>query len=285
MDYPGKFAIETVLGCNLRCVECAVGSELVQRKHGVMSYERYLAVMEKISAHASYIYLHRWGEPMLNPDIYAMIAHASRTCRTNISTNGVLMDDAAAKKLITSGVSEIIVSIDGMTQAVYEKYRRNGDVRKALSSLVHLVKYNRLYGDRVDISPQFIVFEHNRHQMREFSEMCGKLGLRPIFKAPYLRGTSRLKASGIPGLVRVKAERPQERRDAMKSCGVDTVTNILLDGSVVPCCYDHNAEMTFGNIFRESLEDIWDKATYVAFRDAVVTGNAPLFCMKNCLMD
>ena len=121
--------------------------------------------------------------------------------------------------------------------------------------------------------------------MREFSEMCGKLGLRPIFKAPYLRGTSRLKASGIPGLVRVKAERPQERRDAMKSCGVDTVTNILLDGSVVPCCYDHNAEMTFGNIFRESLEDIWDKATYVAFRDAVVTGNAPLFCMKNCLMD
>lgn len=43
--------------------------------------------------------------------------------------------------------------------------------------------------------------------------------------------------------------------------------------------------MTFGNIFRESLEDIWDKATYVAFRDAVVTGNAPLFCMKNCLMD
>ena len=85
MDYPEKFAIETVLGCNLRCVECAVGSELVQRKHGVMSYERYLAVMEKISAHASYIYLHLWGEPMLNPDIYAMIAHASRTCRTNIS--------------------------------------------------------------------------------------------------------------------------------------------------------------------------------------------------------
>ena len=181
MDYPGKFAIETVLGCNLRCVECAVGSELVQRKHGVMSYERYLAVMEKISAHASYIYLHLWGEPMLNPDIYAMIAHASRTCRTNISTNGVLMDDAAAKKLITSGVSEIIVSIDGMTQAVYEKYRRNGDVRKALSSLVHLVKYNRLYGDRVDISPQFIVFEHNRHQMREFiNSDCGLSSRRLI---------------------------------------------------------------------------------------------------------
>lgn len=50
MDYPEKFAIETVLGCNLRCVECAVGSELVQRKHGVMSSDCGLSSRRLICA-------------------------------------------------------------------------------------------------------------------------------------------------------------------------------------------------------------------------------------------
>ena len=284
MRYPEIFALETVLGCNLRCVECAVGSGLVTRKHGCMGYEQYLSIMDKIKDHARLLYLHLWGEPMLNPQIYRMIEHASQYTRTNISTNGRLLDAAAAEKLITSGVAEIIVSIDGMTQHVYEKYRKNGDVGKALSALIRLAKCNALHGNKVAICPQFIAFSHNKHQMQEFADLCFKLNLSPSFKAPYLRGISKLKHSGIPDLVRPKAEHPQDRREIMRGCGVDNSTNILLDGSVVPCCYDHNGEVVFGNIFEESFEDIWNNPAYVAFRDQVTTGNAPLFCMKNCLM-
>ena len=47
MRYPDIFALETVLGCNLRCVECAVGSGLVTRKHGYMGYEQYLPLWIK----------------------------------------------------------------------------------------------------------------------------------------------------------------------------------------------------------------------------------------------
>ena len=31
---------------------------------------------------------------------------------------------------------------------------------------------------------------------------------------------------------------------------------VLVDGSVVPCCLDHNGDITLGNLFKQSLDDI-----------------------------
>ena len=75
---------------------------------------------------------------MLNKDIISMSQYASAFCKTNISTNGISLTTEKAEELITSGVTDIIVSIDGVTQDVYEKYRKGGNVKKAMSSLESL---------------------------------------------------------------------------------------------------------------------------------------------------
>lgn len=282
---PTTFAVETVLGCNLKCRECAVGAGLITRKHGMLSYDEYLAIAEKIAPYSKYLYLHLWGEPMLNPDINRMLTHASSYTATNISTNGNTLDARGCRELISSGVTDIIVSIDGVSQGVYEHYRVKGDVQRALDSLVMLQRFNTEFQLGVHISPQFIVFEHNRHEMREFDDFCRKLGLVPTFKAPYIREGSTLRPSGIAAFERARSEGDAARKKAMRGCpNARDVVTILLDGSVVACCYDHNRATCFGNIFTDSLEEIWGSDKYQTFRRRIQEGDAPDYCMQECLM-
>lgn len=107
-----------------------------------MKYERFQVIADKVRPFAQYFYLHLWGEPMLNPDIIKIIRYASEFTTTNISTNGMSMTATKAEELITSGVSDIIISVDGVSQEVYEQYRVGGNVDKVLATLEMLQNLN-----------------------------------------------------------------------------------------------------------------------------------------------
>ena len=111
---PTTFAIETVLGCDLKCPECAAGGDFIRRKKGLLQFDQFKVIADKIRPFCKYLYLHIWGEPMLNKEIFKMIEYASAFTHTNISTNGQSLSQEKARKLIRSGVTDIIVSIDGI---------------------------------------------------------------------------------------------------------------------------------------------------------------------------
>jgi MoaA/NifB/PqqE/SkfB family radical SAM enzyme/SAM-dependent methyltransferase len=283
---PRIFTVETSLACELKCPECERGTDLVTRKKGVLSLEKFKIIAEKIKPFGpQYLYLHLYGEPMLNPEIISIIRHASTFSKTNISTNGMSLTEEKADQLITSGVTDVIVSIDGVTQETYEKYRVGGDVGKAFHSLEMLHSLNLNYGSHVNIVPQFVVFGHNQSEMTAFSEYCNSIGLQPTFKAPHIRHPSSFSFSDIPQFIRPHFPDVATQRQAMSAC-VDPreVFTILLDGSVVICCYDYNGMTSFGNIFEQSVLEIWNSPKCRQFRWDIISGKAPLFCTGNCLL-
>ena len=282
---PATFTIETSLACNLKCPECALGGGMIQRPKGFMTFDDFKILADKIRPYVKYLYLHLWGEPMLNPDIFAMIRYASAFTRTNISTNGMNMTPEMAEELITSGVTEIIVSIDGVTQEVYEQYRVGGDVHKAFTSLTMLQQLNIKHGSRVNISPQFVVFRHNQHEMPQYQKACHTIGLQPTFKAPYIRTiNSRIAYSDDPKFSRPHYSDIPPLKKAMMECPnpVDVFT-VLMDGSVVICCHDYAGHTSFGNLFHQDVLAIWQSRHYRKFRESILTGHAPDFCVKNCM--
>lgn len=282
---PNTFTVETILGCQLSCRECAIGGGLVKRTHGVLSFLAFKKIARKIEPYCQYLYLHLWGEPLLNTDILQMIRYASTFTRTNISTNANNLDPELAEALIDSGVTDIIVSIDGMTQEVYEQYRQGGSLEKACHGLVLLQKFNARHDRKVNIAPQFLVFGHNQHQMTSFSEFCHANDLKPAFKAPYIRKDSVLSHSDHGQYVREKSTNPDLRRKNMTQCpnALDVFT-IHRDGAVVCCCYDHNQTESFGNIFEQPVADIWEGTRFRQFRTGILKGNPPPFCMEHCLL-
>jgi MoaA/NifB/PqqE/SkfB family radical SAM enzyme len=282
---PSTFAIETSLVCNLKCPECALGGNMIDREKGLLTFERFKIIAEKIRPFAKLIYLHLWGEPMLNPDIFSMIRYATSFASTHISTNALTLDGVSAEELIGSGVSEILVSIDGATQQVYQIYRVGGNLQKALNALKKLQRLNVSHGDKVKIVPQFIVFKHNQHEMKQFEKICGELHLEASFKAPYIRNDhSHLACADDPRYIRPHFPTVSDMRFAMTGCqNPKDVFTILLDGSVVACCHDYKRMTCFGNIFDQDLLEIWNSRKFRQFRWDVLTGNAPKFCLTECM--
>ncbi len=282
---PTLFAVETVLGCDLKCPECAVGGGFVRRKKGVMSLDRFKIIADKIRPYCDHLYLHIWGEPMLNPDIYDMIRYAARFTRTNISTNGKQLSDGKAEKLIASGVSEVIVSIDGVTQEVYEQYRAGGCVEKAVNALARLQHYNQIYGRKVQIIPQFIVMRHNQHEMDHFRRLCHSMDLQPTFKAPYIRNPkSKFRRPDLEEYHRPTYADTTRLKAAMAECNsVRRDFNILLDGTVVICCHDYGGFTNFGNIFERDVMEIWNSGAYAGARLDTMSSRPPKFCLENCM--
>ncbi|MCE1225283.1 MAG: glycosyltransferase [Geobacteraceae bacterium] len=258
---------------------------MITRPKGYMTFEQFRIIADKIRPYCRYLYLHLWGEPMLNPDIIQIIRYASQFTACNISTNGMCLTPQLAEELILSGVRDILFSIDGMTQETYQQYRVGGDVNKALMNLKMLQYLNQKHGNRVVISPQFVVFRHNQHEMRAFRNFCALFGLEASFKAPYIRGGhSNLCNSDFPEYVRKSYPDKSSRAKAMSGCpDPRDVMTILLDGSVVACCYDHNNSNCFGNIFQQDAMDIWNSGRFMAFRQQVAIGNPPNFCLESCL--
>lgn len=281
---PKFFTIETVLGCNLKCPECAIGGGFIDRRKGVMRLPQFRLLFDKVKPHCQYLFPHLWGEPTLNPDLARMIAYAIQHTRVNISTNAVRLQPKQIDELIVAGPTDLIVSVDGVSQGVYEQYRRKGDVEKAKANIRLLQEANMRHGGRVKIIPQFIVFEHNKHEMRPFKDYCNALGLEVHFKAPYTRKGDRVQPTEIAQYRRPEFETLGELQVAMAECSAprnDMV--VLLDGSVVVCCHDYNGVTTMGNLFDQTVEEIWHSEKYRQFRHQVMSGKAPQYCQDYCM--
>ncbi len=282
---PKTFTIETALACNLHCPECAIGGGMITRAKALLTFDQYKIIADKMRPFAKYVYLHLWGEPLLNKEIFKMLRYTADFAKTNISTNALLLDEEKAEALVTSGVTDVIVSIDGFTQEVYAQYRVGGKVKDALAALKLLQETNLKHGGRVNLIPQFIVFKHNQHEKELFREYCNSLGLQAFLKSPYIRtGTGKFEKSDHPEHWRPEYADTAALRQGMRDCNnPKEVLTMLVDGSCVICCHDYSRVTCFGNIFKQSVLDIWDSPAYRQYRWNILTGHASDFCVNHCM--
>tara|TARA_B100001175_G_C19443918_1_gene607709 strand:- start:279 stop:1232 length:954 start_codon:yes stop_codon:yes gene_type:complete len=283
--YPKVFYVETVLACNLACPECVIGIDGVERTKGIIKPKEFNIISKKIEKHAKLVYLHKWGEPTMNKNIYDYIEMVSDYAHVHISTNSLLLNEEKIEKLITKGCGTLIVSIDGFSQEVYQKYRVGGKVEIALRNLKLISSINKKYGDPVYVIPQFIVFEHNYDEIKLFQKFCEEIELIPRFKNPYIRYGDKVKPSKDPKYKK-KTYEPLEHIEAIKTCNsLLNVMTITVNGDVILCSQDYNGSKGFiGNILDEnsSVESIWDGEYFTEMRNKALSGNPCDLCLKNC---
>lgn len=109
--------------CNASCLYCphTVYRDVWKNRH------LSLTVLEKLLpaiANTKLVFLQGWGEPFLNPDIFAMIALANEAgCQVGTTTNGMLLDGWRMNRLLECGLDIISFSIAGLDD-------RNDTLRK-----------------------------------------------------------------------------------------------------------------------------------------------------------
>ena len=138
---PISVSIEPTTACNLRCPECPSGLRNFTRPTGNLKQELFRQVIDELHRELWALTFYFQGEPFINPGFLDMVRYASaRGIYTSTSTNAHFLDEANAEAAVRSGLSRLIISLDGTDQATYEAYRKEGTLSKVIDGAERIVK-------------------------------------------------------------------------------------------------------------------------------------------------
>ena len=291
---------ETTSGCNLECVHCRridVAAELAKQD---MTTEQGIAFIDSLAECAKPILVFSGGEPLYRKDIFTLARHAqSRGLTTALATNGTLIDDETANKIVAAGFQRVAISIDGADADTHDRFRGiPGSFARALSGFLRL----RRRGMSMQINSTLA--RHNAAQRETLYELALAVGadalhifmLVPVgcgvqisadnqlpadeyesilnwFYDKSKEGKLQTKATCAPHYYRIMRQRAKAEgvKLSFATHGMDAVTRGCLAGSAV-CFVSHKGEVypcgylpvVSGNVQRQSFSDIWEKSPVFA---------------------
>ncbi len=288
---PTSISIEPTNFCNLTCRECPTGAKTLIRSKGNMNFILYKKIIDQIYAELSGLILYFQGEPFLNEDLFEMIKYAnSKNLYTYCSTNAHFLNDKNAKSTIESKLDELIISLDGTTQDVYELYRKGGSLNKVIEGTKKIVQLKKEWEiDKPFLKFQFLVINPNEHQMNNAKKLAIDLDVDEIvFKTAQIydfeNGNPLLPANSKYSRYKKQKNGTYKIKNKLKNRCWRVWANpvITVDGSVIPCCFDKDAKYAFGNLKYQSFKGIWESEGYQSFRQQILDNRKSIDICRNC---
>lgn len=113
MLLPKIIQIEVTTHCQLRCVFCPHTILVKEWNRAHLSWEAFSSLLPFVR-HTKLIHLQGWGEPLLHPRLWDMAAAIKeKRGRVSVTTNAVLLDEAAAREIRRIGIDMVAVSLAG----------------------------------------------------------------------------------------------------------------------------------------------------------------------------
>ena len=226
----------------------------------MLSREEFLILASKIRPHTEYLYFHLMGEPLLHPLLCEFLEIAGDLgFKVMITTNGTLLDEKAEILCQSTALHKVNISLQsfeanvtGELKAYLNKCIRFADKANAAGKRCEFRLWNRNGFEQLnpEIEAQLsTAFPMPWKKSREGWKLRENLWLEPgdHFDWPDLKGNDRGERCFCYGM-----------RDQI---------GVLCDGTVVPCCLDHEGNIALGNLFEQELAEILDTDRARAIRD------------------
>ena len=230
--------------CNKSCSFCPKN----RRAPHSMTMEEFDLAVRSIAPVTDYLYYHVMGEPLLHPLLPTFIRRAAELgLKSAVTTNGTLLPDRG-RELIESGVYKVNVSVHSFEDGSDEEYADylNGcldfaDEASRSGVLTVLRLWNKGVSDTKNSETESAIFARFGEP-----ESVSARGAR-------LRDKLHLEYGD-------RFEWPDMSADFIGEgvfCyGLRDHFGVLCDGRVIPCCLDHEGEITLGNIFDTPIDEI-----------------------------
>jgi radical SAM protein with 4Fe4S-binding SPASM domain len=290
LGMPFALAIEPTTSCNLRCPECTSGLRAFTRPTGMLDMDFFKSIVDGAEKELMYLNFYFQGEPFLNRKLSEMISYSSaKKIYTSTSTNAHYLDDDNAKRIVESGLDRLIISIDGTTQAVYEKYRIGGSLEKVLKGAGNIIFWKKKLKKKLPLIVfQFLVVKHNEHQVNEAKKIAKEIGAdKIVFKTAQINDSEDVN-NLIPRNKRYSRYKFRNGKWEIKNKLLNHCwrlwhsTVITWDGKMVPCCFDKDANYKMGDLHSNSFNEIWNGNDYMHFRKSVLINRKNNSICTNC---
>lgn len=288
---PFTLSFEPTTACNLRCPECPSGLRSFSRPTGNLKSDFFRCTIDEIYRDLLYLIFYFQGEPYINPEFLDMVTYArQKGIYTITSTNGHFLNSDNARRTVESGLDRLIISVDGVTQEVYEQYRIGGKLETVLEGARNVVKWKKkLNSATPHLIFQFLVVRPNEEQIPAIYELAKSIGIDEV----------KLKTAQIYNYKQGNPLIPLNEkysRYAQQENGSYRLKNELLnhcwklwhacvitwDGKVAPCCFDKDVAHPLGDLKKQSFNSIWRGEAYHAFRASLLKGRDQIDICTNC---
>jgi MoaA/NifB/PqqE/SkfB family radical SAM enzyme len=274
-NYPVAAFIEPNLFCNLQCPACPTGLRLGLRPTVSIKEELFKAAIDEIGDYVFQLYMYNWGEPLLHKQTPELIRYAkAKDLKIVLSTNlSIKLTDDYIERLVQSGLDRLIVSLDGLTQETYEKYRRGGKLDLVRENVMRIKQAKERLGvSTPKVVWQFLVFKHNEHEIEQARAEFKDWGADEITigaaEMPAEEHSKGLEPSTLPQYNLYHPDHPVPREaerqmNSGRACSwLYGVFVLNPNGRVSPCCSVSSEKLDFGEYKSGAFFDLWNNEKF-----------------------
>lgn len=313
---PRSLYLETTNRCDSKCQTCARTFNTVEPPKDLT-----LAELKRIVDQfpvLDRVVLHGVGEPLLNRELFPMIAYLKEKGATVLfNSDAITLTLPRARQLIETGLDEFRVSMDAATQETYLKIRGVDRFDRVVANVQTLVELQRtLERSTPRVSLWFTAMRANLEELPTFVRLAAKIGVPEVYvqrlvfygqglavqeqslhgslqereqhlveEAERVARTSglTLKASGLTTPLQSLKGTAEGKRPWSGCQRPWTLSYVTANGNVLPCCISpwvakDYAGTILGNAFEGRFSDIWNGERYQQFRTDFESDTPPDPC-------
>lgn len=240
-----KIYIEISNICNLHCSFCPG----TRRTPYVMQEEAFISLLQKLRPWTDYLYFHIMGEPLLHPQLGQFLELAGKAgFRVILTTNGTMLRQRQELLCNAPGLHKINISLHA--------FEANDLVLPFSQYLDDCFSFGRAVEGKV--LTVYRLWNSGGQAIRN-QEILN--AMETYFPKPWV-----VEPRGTRIGNRIYLENGEKfdwpdlsAHDYGQDCfcyGLRDQIGVLCDGTVVPCCLDHDGDLALGNLFDETLENI-----------------------------
>jgi radical SAM protein with 4Fe4S-binding SPASM domain len=265
--------IEIISTCNLKCSFCPSG----ESPKSVMTPSQFYQIIHSLQGRTKEVVLHLLGEPLTHPELDGILsAAADAQMPINIVTNGLLLHEKSRELLLRPIVRQVSISLQSFTDnfkgekpdLYLKRIKKFAD--EALQRRPDLYLNLRFW----DLKNWAEAVDQDADLMETDNQILRRL-LSEVFQfqwADVQVDLKRKKNHRLRGRQYLHFDSrfvwPSLKNEVLQTkgfChGLSGHFGIHADGTVVPCCLDHNADVRLGNVFTSPIEDILESKRALA---------------------
>ena len=253
-----KIYVEISNLCNLSCAFCPG----TKRTPGRMTEDSFQKLLPKLRPYTDFLYFHIMGEPLCHPQLKNFLRLAGEFgFQVILTTNGTLLAKQQEMLLSAPALHKVNVSLHAFEAndlaVPFEKYLEDCFRFGQQVQGKKLVVYRLWNHGGADARNGEILSAMERWFSKPWTD--ARQGIR-IGERVFLEYGDKFDWPDLQA---------EEDNGKLFCYGLRDQLGILWDGTVVPCCLDHEGDLALGNLFHQEMEEILDspraKAIYEGF--------------------
>ena len=266
-----KIYVEISNRCNLSCRFCPG----TKRTPGRMSLKQFSALLPKLRPYTDYLYFHVMGEPLCHPQLEQFLTLAGQAgFKVILTTNGTLLASRQEMLLNHPALHKVNISLHAFEAndlaVPFEQYLDGCFAFGKAAEGGKLVVYRLWNQGGADELNGDILARMKAHFSDPWTQE--PRGTR-VGQRIYLEYGEKFDWPDMGA---------HEGTCHIRCLGLRDQIGVLWDGTVVPCCLDHEGDLALGNLFEQSPDEILSAPRAKAIYEGFLRGEAVEPLCRRC---